>query len=92
MEKFTGAGSINPAEDFSDPLTELLRKGARELLAKAVEAELAVFLEGLLCQIKCIAQEFVVQISLRFAFGDVCRDTEASLCRCAGVFCQGGTP
>ena len=45
MEEFTGAGSINPAESFSDPLTELLRKGARELLAKAVEAELVVFLE-----------------------------------------------
>ena len=45
MEKFTGAGSINPTESFSDPLTELLRKGARELLAKAVEAELILFLE-----------------------------------------------
>lgn len=29
---------------FSDPLTEVLRDGARSLLAKAVEAEVAAFL------------------------------------------------
>ena len=29
---------------FSDPLTEVLRNGARSLLAKAVEAEVASFL------------------------------------------------
>lgn len=29
---------------LSDPLTELLREGARQLLQKAVEAELASFL------------------------------------------------
>jgi hypothetical protein len=30
----------------TDPLNELLRKGARELIQQAVEAELAAFLEG----------------------------------------------
>src|SRR5438045_5537968 len=34
---------IQPAE-FSDPLTEVLREGARALLAQAVEAEVAAFL------------------------------------------------
>ena len=29
---------------FSDPLTEVLRNGARSLLAKAIEAEVAEFL------------------------------------------------
>src|SRR4051794_41339448 len=36
---------IQPAE-FSDPLTEVLREGARDLLAQAVEAEVAAFLSG----------------------------------------------
>src|SRR6185369_14150722 len=36
---------IQPAE-FSDPLTEVLRAGARALLAQAVEAEVAAFLSG----------------------------------------------
>lgn len=31
---------------FSDPLTEVLRSGARALLAQAVEAEVAAFLDG----------------------------------------------
>src|SRR5215217_1786723 len=31
---------------FSDPLTEVLREGARALLAQAVEAEVAAFLSG----------------------------------------------
>ena len=30
---------------FSDPLTEILRNGARALLAQAVEAEVAALLE-----------------------------------------------
>ncbi len=33
-------------EEATDPLTEMLRKGARELIQQAVEAELATFLEG----------------------------------------------
>src|SRR5215210_6487029 len=40
---------IQPAEfsaEFSDPLTEVLREGARALLAQAVEAEVAAFLSG----------------------------------------------
>src|SRR3954464_8683346 len=36
---------IQPTE-FSDPLTEVLRAGARALLAQAVEAEVAAFLAG----------------------------------------------
>src|SRR5213082_4116152 len=36
---------IQPAA-FSDPLTEVLRDGARALLAQAVEAEVAAFLSG----------------------------------------------
>src|SRR4029078_12116113 len=36
---------IQPAE-FSDPLTEVLREGARALLAQAVEAEGTAFLSG----------------------------------------------
>src|SRR5437868_9666457 len=36
---------IQPTE-FSDPLTEVLREGARALLAQAVEAEVAAFLAG----------------------------------------------
>ena len=36
---------IQPAE-FSDPLTEVLREGARALLAQAVEAEVTAFLSG----------------------------------------------
>ena len=31
---------------FSDPLTEVLRSGARSLLARAVEAEVAAFVDG----------------------------------------------
>jgi transposase-like protein len=33
-------------EEFADPLTELLRQGARELIHQAVEAELANFMAG----------------------------------------------
>lgn len=33
-------------EEFADPLTELLRQGARELIQQAVEAELANFMAG----------------------------------------------
>src|SRR5687767_2088635 len=36
---------IQPAA-FSDPLTEVLREGARVLLAQAVEAEVTAFLSG----------------------------------------------
>jgi hypothetical protein len=34
-----------PDAGATDPLHELLRKGARDLIAKAVEAELSTFLE-----------------------------------------------
>ena len=34
-----------PDAGITDPLHELLRKGARDLIAKAVEAELTTFLE-----------------------------------------------
>jgi len=45
MRKSTGISPEKPAE-FEDELTELLRKGARQLLLQAVEAELEVFLEN----------------------------------------------
>src|SRR5690625_2832851 len=35
----------SPASDVNDPLHELLRNGARDLIARAVEAELNTFLE-----------------------------------------------
>jgi len=35
----------NPAPDLSDPLTDLLRSGARQLLAQAIEAEVATHLQ-----------------------------------------------
>src|SRR4051794_23095890 len=45
MIQDNGVKLIQPAE-FSDPLTEVLREGARALLAQAVEAEVAAFLSG----------------------------------------------
>ena len=46
MKKCTASCSSGPEVTVTDPLTELLRKGARDLIAKAVEAELEVLLEG----------------------------------------------
>ena len=37
---------LSQPSTFSDPLTEVLRSGARSLLARAVEAEIAAFLDG----------------------------------------------
>ena len=37
---------LSQPSTFSDPLTEVLRSGARALLARAVEAEVAAFLDG----------------------------------------------
>ena len=37
---------LSQPSTFSDPLTEVLRSGARSLLARAVEAEVAAFLDG----------------------------------------------
>ena len=37
---------LSQPSTFSDPLTEVLRSGARSLLARAVEAEVAGFLDG----------------------------------------------
>ena len=34
-----------PEAEFADPLTEILRKGARQLLAQALEAEVSLFME-----------------------------------------------
>jgi hypothetical protein len=45
MSKDTIIGFRKPGE-FQDELTELLRAGARKLLAGATEAELAEFLTG----------------------------------------------
>ena len=45
MTKSTLRTLSQPEEGVTDPLTELLRNGARELIAQAVEAELQVLLE-----------------------------------------------
>ena len=45
-EENTVVAFRNPSNFQDDPLTEVLRAGARELLAQAVEAEVAEFLEG----------------------------------------------
>lgn len=45
MTKSTLRALSQPVEQVTDPLTELLRNGARELIAQAVEAELQVLLE-----------------------------------------------
>ena len=44
MEERTRTEEKKPREYSEDPLTEVLRNGARELLAQAVEAEVTVFL------------------------------------------------
>ena len=41
MEENTVVAFRNPSNFQDDPLTEVLRAGARELLAQAVEAEVA---------------------------------------------------
>ena len=45
MTKSTLRALSQPVEQVTDPLTELLRNGDRELIAQAVEAELQVSLE-----------------------------------------------
>ena len=40
----TNVFQLSQPGDFADPLTEVLRKGARALLAQAVEAEVATLL------------------------------------------------
>ncbi len=59
MKKCTASSSSGPEDTvkdttFPDPLTELLRKGARDLIAKAVEAELEALLEA--CSSLCLLQ------------------------------------
>jgi len=44
MNKRTSAEQKNPGESTEDPLTEVLRQGARKLLAQAVEDEVTEFL------------------------------------------------
>ena len=45
MTDFNPNAFIQPQQTFNDPLTDLLRQGARELIAKAVETELQILLE-----------------------------------------------
>lgn len=42
----TNVFKLSQPGTFTDPLTEVLRSGARSLLAQAVEAEVAAFLAG----------------------------------------------
>ena len=46
MSKDTIVESRTPATSDGDPLTELLQRGARQLIAAAVEAALAEFLQS----------------------------------------------
>ena len=46
MSKDTIVEFGTPATSNEDPLTELLQRGARQLIAAAVEAELSEFLKG----------------------------------------------
>ena len=46
MEENTIVAFRSPTDFQEDPLTEVLRVGARKLLAQAVEAEVAVFVEA----------------------------------------------
>ena len=46
MTKSTLSVLSQPQTEETDPLHALLRRGARKLIADAVEAELALFLEG----------------------------------------------
>ncbi len=46
MERDTAVPPFQHPEDFADPLTSVLREGARRLLAEAVEAEAEAFLEA----------------------------------------------
>lgn len=46
MAKLTLEALSQPGAQAADPLHELIRKGARELIARAVEAELAEFMAG----------------------------------------------
>jgi putative transposase len=46
LKKPTVLAMEKPSEYVEDPLTEVLRKGAREMLAQAVEAEVAVFVQA----------------------------------------------
>ncbi|HET7314490.1 MAG TPA: IS256 family transposase, partial [Salinisphaera sp.] len=43
MDYDTHEPETRPATDVDDPLTDLLRRGARDLLRQAVEAELQTF-------------------------------------------------
>lgn len=45
MEHDTHEPETRPATEVDDPLTDLLRRGARDLLKQAVEAELQSFLD-----------------------------------------------
>ncbi|MGF1611909.1 MAG: hypothetical protein ACFCUQ_21095 [Kiloniellales bacterium] len=42
----TNVVKLSQPETFLDPLTEVLRRGARVLLAQAVESEVAAFLDS----------------------------------------------
>lgn len=45
MTKFTLTDASQPESSATDPLSELLRSGARHLIAQAVEAELQALLD-----------------------------------------------
>ncbi|KAA5602825.1 IS256 family transposase, partial [Blastochloris sulfoviridis] len=46
MSETTTVVRLRQPGEIDDPLTEVLRAGARQLLAQAIEAEVAAFLAG----------------------------------------------
>lgn len=46
MSEATSPRSLHPAESTTDPLTDVLRRGARQLLTAALESEVEAFLGG----------------------------------------------
>lgn len=46
MSEATATRSLHPVDSTRDPLTEVLRRGARKLLAAALESEVEAFLAG----------------------------------------------
>jgi len=55
---------------FADPLTEVLRNGARALLAQAVEAEVAAFLS-------CYADKLTMMAASAWCATDICRSARS---------------
>ena len=56
----------NPSDEFPDLLTEIARRGAREMLAKAIELEVQDFLEDFQSQCTALLHESFFEKSSPF--------------------------